>query len=621
MGKRIDIPKNMLEKMLYKEHKSIASIANELGVHKGVVTRNMKEHGLKTRAEHQKDVLTRDVLYQKYIIEEKSVKALHKELGCGRDWLRGRLAEYGLLRTADYDPSSDDREELTRELLYREYVEEGASVAEISRRHGYKPVTVRRHLRKEGLFESKTSSDGMNSSNIASQKISDNEEFIRLVERGTTVSELCSIYECSSDTVYRKKEQLGLSNAKARLDIPREETVAMYLDDKMGMDEIASRYGCSCGTIRNRLIEWGVEIREPDETNHIDFEEESVRLMLEQGMSYAAIATMYSCATTSVRNFAIKHGLDEFATSMISLDESKVMRMLDEYGIAYSIHDRKLLHGREIDVMLDEHNVGVEVSPCFTHNSDIGIPHCGDIPKCDDYHMSKAHAAREAGILLVTKFDWMESARLKHHIFNLMEPEDRRKYGITFSKPFVRHINDESKKREILKKIAKCSTSFHEQNLATPSEEFMCFEATDDEGKVLMSILLIRAAMNETWDMFVDRDESAGPFDEVSSFQNVVDELDSLPETHAVRYMASLDFCEDVLLENVGFERREIIEPSFRFVHKKGRKTMLMCEAVEHFSNGTHLGKAEIIERANREHWYRVFDCGYTVMERQLGNN
>lgn len=223
--------------------------------------------------------------------------------------------------------------------------------------------------------------------------------------------------------------------------------------------------------------------------------------------------------------------------------------------------------------------------------------------------------------MLVTKFDWMESARLKHHIFNLMEPEDREGYGITLLKPLMRHVNDESEKQEIFKEVSKSSAAFHEQNPVTSSGGFMCFEAMDDAGKSLMSILLISNQADGVWDMFVVRSESTEPFDEILSFQNVVDELDSFPETRVIRYMASLDFCEDVLLESVGFEQKGTIAPSFRFVHKKGRRNMLMHEAVEHFSDGTHLDEAEIIEQANRAGWYRVFDCGYTLMEKKLRKN
>lgn len=619
MGKRIDIPKATLENMLYEECKPISTIADELGVHKGVITRNMREYGLKTRAEHQKDILTRDVLYQKYIVEEKSVKALHKELGCGRDWLRGRLEEYGLLRKADYDPSSDERDKLTYELLYREYVEERASVAEIARRHGYKAATVRRHLRKEGLFESKTSCNGMNSSNMENQKISDDTEFIKLVTDGTTISELCSIYGCSSDTVYRKKKQLGLSNAQARKDIPKEEVIAMYVSDKLGIEEIATRYECSGGTIRNRLIEWGVELREPYELSQVEFDENAVRAALEQGMSYSAIAAMHGCAMTSVRNFAIKHGLDVLSKSTISLDESKIMRMLDNHGVAYSIHDRKLLHGREIDILLDEHDIGIEVSPCFTHNSDIYSPHCGT-PKNNDYHMSKALTAREANILLVTKFDWMNPESLKHHVFNLMEPEDRDKYKITLLEPFVRRIDDENKKQEIFEEIAKHSATFQEQHAEFSFGETLCFEAVSDDGKSLMSVLLLcDKKANGLWNMFIVRNGVTEPFDEIGTLQGIVDELDLIQEVNTIRYMASLDFCEDVLLERTGFEKADMVEPYFRFVHKKGRETMLMNDAAERFSDGMHLDESKVIERANQTCWYRVFDCGYIMMERQCG--
>lgn len=93
-----------------------------------------------------------------------------------------------------------------------------------------------------------------------------------------------------------------------------------------------------------------------------------------------------------------------------SISEMKIIKMMSSIGInndSYIMNNRTVLHGRELDFYFADNSFAIEVSPSFTHNSNI-YPIC-DIfqPKPADYHYDKMNDAMNENITLATLFDWM----------------------------------------------------------------------------------------------------------------------------------------------------------------------------------------------------------------------
>lgn len=93
-----------------------------------------------------------------------------------------------------------------------------------------------------------------------------------------------------------------------------------------------------------------------------------------------------------------------------SISEMKIIKMISNIGTndsSYVMNNRTILHGRELDFYFENISFAIEVSPSFTHNSNM-YPICDMFqPKPADYHYNKMNDAMNENIMLATLFDWM----------------------------------------------------------------------------------------------------------------------------------------------------------------------------------------------------------------------
>lgn len=75
-------------------------------------------------------------------------------------------------------------------------------------------------------------------------------------------------------------------------------------------------------------------------------------------------------------------------------------------GIDFLPHNRHILGGLELDFYLPNHNIAIEVSPTYTHNSLVGWGGYGD-GLSEMYHYDKFRLCSEKNIQLFTLFDWI----------------------------------------------------------------------------------------------------------------------------------------------------------------------------------------------------------------------
>lgn len=73
--------------------------------------------------------------------------------------------------------------------------------------------------------------------------------------------------------------------------------------------------------------------------------------------------------------------------------------------IKYIRNDRTILNGKEVDFYFPEHNLAIEISPTYTHNSKIGWGGQGN-GVSSTYHFDKFIGCLEKSIELLTVFDW-----------------------------------------------------------------------------------------------------------------------------------------------------------------------------------------------------------------------
>jgi len=102
-ARRIDLPKEELERLYWKEKLTIKEIAKHLGVNDGTVYQNFIRHGIPTRSRYEIAALipakhpglTREKLYRLYIEENKSQREIGELFGCAPITIAKQAAEYG----------------------------------------------------------------------------------------------------------------------------------------------------------------------------------------------------------------------------------------------------------------------------------------------------------------------------------------------------------------------------------------------------------------------------------------------------------------------------------------------------------------------------------------------
>lgn len=104
-----------------------------------------------------------------------------------------------------------------------------------------------------------------------------------------------------------------------------------------------------------------------------------------------------------------------------SFCELKIIDILNKYNINYIYRDRKSLlntsqSGQEIDLFLIDYNLGLEINPSYTHNSNKFRLNHFNKSKQNTYHFNKYKAASEKNIKLIQLYDWdLTDDALNHH--------------------------------------------------------------------------------------------------------------------------------------------------------------------------------------------------------------
>lgn len=111
-----------------------------------------------------------------------------------------------------------------------------------------------------------------------------------------------------------------------------------------------------------------------------------------------ALAEEMGCNYQLILSYLKKHGY-EFKKSPVSFLEKKIIHFLDEEGIEYIQHDREVLDGKEIDILIPQFKLGIEVHGNYFHS----YSPVATIKGIEDkyYSRDKFLLAKEKGISLL----------------------------------------------------------------------------------------------------------------------------------------------------------------------------------------------------------------------------
>jgi len=106
-----------------------------------------------------------------------------------------------------------------------------------------------------------------------------------------------------------------------------------------------------------------------------------------------------------------------------SIKEKELIDYINSLGITTINGDRKILNGKEIDILIPTHNIGIEFNGLYYHS---------DVFKDKDYHINKTKECSDKGIHLIHIFEdeWDNKKDIvKSRIKNLLRLNDIKIYG------------------------------------------------------------------------------------------------------------------------------------------------------------------------------------------------
>jgi biotin operon repressor len=148
--KRLDIPRDLLERLYYDEGLSRQKIADRLGCTEWMVRKQMERYGLPARRpwDYRRIDIPEDLLQRLYYEEGLSQAKIAKRIGCDERVIRDRMREFGMepKSPADYKWLN-----IPESLLRKLYCQDGLSLAQIAEQLGCSQTVILRRLQAYGV--------------------------------------------------------------------------------------------------------------------------------------------------------------------------------------------------------------------------------------------------------------------------------------------------------------------------------------------------------------------------------------------------------------------------------------------------------------------------------------
>lgn len=249
--RRIEIPRDVLERLYAKERRSAPDIARELGVKPNVVYSRLREYGIARRT--RRIDLPVKVLEQKYRVEKKTAAQIAKELGVDAALVNTNLHRAGIpVRPTNNRP----RIIIPKKDLVRMYQNERLTISDIGRKLGCDPALVWRRLKKYGIPR--------RNSGTISRTIITKETLQRMyVDERKSPSAIAHELKCDDVTVWNRLKEYGFKIRGRNLGdvITKEGLQRLYVDEGRSVKEIAEMHKCHEKTIQVYRRKFGIPKR------------------------------------------------------------------------------------------------------------------------------------------------------------------------------------------------------------------------------------------------------------------------------------------------------------------------------------------------------------------------
>ena len=193
-------------------------------------------------------------------------------------------------------------EELNKETLTRLYIKEKRPLRDIAEIFGCSYTLVR-----QKCLQYRIPLRPKNSKLIEFKK----SVLLRLyVQEDKPPRKIAQMFSCTSATVRNRLRQYGIPIKDYKVTgLNKAQLQKLYVDEVKSIHEIAKIIGCSHETVRKRCMQHGIKLR-PTGNRIMGVNKSALqRLFVKEGKSLSKIAEMFSCSPPTVRSRCREYGI------------------------------------------------------------------------------------------------------------------------------------------------------------------------------------------------------------------------------------------------------------------------------------------------------------------------
>jgi len=227
--------------------------------------------------------------------------------------------------------SAGPRVEVDVDELKRLYVDEGLSIQQVVDRTGVKRQTVSRRLRAAGVALRPSGGE-------ANRFDLDIDELKRLhIDEQLTLAQIGKRLGIQGATVAAHLRRAGVevrptkhTGGRPRATVDVAEAVRLYVDEQLPVAKVAEQVGVHPGVVRARLIEAGVTIRKAGRPRFNMSADEIVRLRSDENLTVVQIAERFGVHPGTVGERLLEGGVNlRSAVTVRTVTRSEIVAMIE----------------------------------------------------------------------------------------------------------------------------------------------------------------------------------------------------------------------------------------------------------------------------------------------------
>ena len=265
------------------------------------------------------------------------------------------------------------------------------------------------------------------------------------------------------------------------------------------------------------------------------------------------------------------------------------LRSLFPVGTRIVENDRSILGGKEIDILIPSYSLGIEYDGLYFHSEKDG--------KGPEYHYNKTLQCRTKGIQLI-------------HIFS--DEWEKRRSQVIYKLKQITGLLDRVEKISSISEISSSKAlAFFEASAVDAPKKFsgeICYGAFNDRGRIIACASFLRKGS----DWYVNHFEIRGGSYVEKALNQIVSRF--LKDKIAVRVFLKVDNRWNNFrdFEAEGFVYKQNLGPEYTLTNTYNYR--ILQETFDSYY------KDRIVPQTTEEllkinGYYRVWDCGYTLME------